>query len=361
MKLRSMLLLSLAIGLIGCQPAAEPPSAPVDADAPPRVTLMTYNVENMFDNRDDAGKNDNTYFPSERKQHQEHKDQCATIAVEKWRNECLHWDWSDDVVNTKLAAVAGAILQVNDGRGPDIVALQEVENAHILNRLRTEHLAAADYLPAILIEGHDIRGIDVAFLSRLPLVGDPVLHALPAEGIDRQRYDDTRGVLEATFRLPDGELLTGYAVHFPAPFHPTMLRVVAYNHLNGLLAGLPDGRMAFAAGDFNTTALEDQQQRMLDRLVRPHWTVVHEQGCTECLGTHYYSAGDAWSYLDMIIWSDGANRGADATWEIVPGSIHVAVDAPGQMLPNGTPASFEMPGATGISDHLPLHVDIAPK
>ena len=58
---------------------------------------------------------------------------------------------------------------MNDGRGADIIALQEVENVAILERLRTEYLADSGYLPAILIEGQDIRGIDVAFLSRLPL------------------------------------------------------------------------------------------------------------------------------------------------------------------------------------------------
>ena len=79
---------------------------------------------------------------------------------------------------TRWPSLADTIRQVNGGRGADIIALQEVENVAILERLRTEYLADLGYLPAILVEGTDTRGIDVAFLSRLPLAGEP--HAAPA-------------------------------------------------------------------------------------------------------------------------------------------------------------------------------------
>ena len=36
------------------------------------------------------------------------------------------------------------------------------------------------------------------------------------------------------FELPDGSVLTGFSVHFPAPFHPTEMREVAYRRLNEL-------------------------------------------------------------------------------------------------------------------------------
>jgi len=49
-------------------------------------------------------------------------------------------DWSDAVIDKKLTAIAGAILHVGGGRGPDILAFQEVENIVILERLRREHL-----------------------------------------------------------------------------------------------------------------------------------------------------------------------------------------------------------------------------
>jgi hypothetical protein len=160
--------------LLAC--GAAPPEI---LDTPPQshsVTIMTFNVQNLFDNNDDEGKDDRAYFALEDKQTDEHKKACAEITVERWRDECLYWDWSDSNIDGKLRALAKVILQVDDGRGADIIALQEVENISILERLRTEYLAEANYLPATLIEGDDLRGIDVAFLTRFELANEPVLH-----------------------------------------------------------------------------------------------------------------------------------------------------------------------------------------
>ena len=244
--------------------AAETPQAEDSA-----LTIMTFNVENLFDNVDDPGKDDRTYLALADKQNEEHRAACATIEVDRWREQCLDWDWNDDIIDKKLGVVAAAILQVGGGRGPDIVALQEIENIDILERLRTEYLGAAGYKPGTLIEGDDLRGIDVAFLTRLDLAEPPTLHRIDFSGVEQVRVYDTRGILEATFVRPDGSLLTGYSVHFPAPFHPTEMREAAYRHLNALRSELPPDRDAFAAGDFNTTTPEDSDEDMLDRFARP--------------------------------------------------------------------------------------------
>lgn len=362
MRLTTTLLRLLAAGtltftLLACEqdrstsPATEPASV-----AP--VSIMTFNVENLFDNVDDPGKNDLTFLALSAKQTAEHKAVCNEIDVDHWRDQCLNWDWSDDIIDHKLEVLAGVILQVNDGRGPDIVALQEVENLGILERLRNEHLVAAGYNDAILIEGSDLRGIDVAFLTRLPLAAAPTLHRTDFGDAEQKWVNDTRGILEATFELPDGSLLTGYAVHFPAPFQPTTMREAAYRHLNALRSALPPDRPAFAAGDFNTTSVEDREKAMLERFVRPHWTVAHEVGCKDCDGTSYYARRNDWSFLDMTLWAPARERGEKATWALRADSVRIANRAPGQVRPDGTPWRFEMPDGTGVSDHFPLIVSI---
>lgn len=335
-----------------------PPAASAPTN-PHAVTIMTFNVENLFDSRDEPGKNDNTFLPASHKRSDGHIAACRAIENEFWRDQCLNWDWSDSMVEAKLGAVARSILQVDGGRGPDIVALQEVENVGILERLRTEYLADAGYRPAILIEGDDRRGIDVAFLSRLETDGEAVLHQTDFSAFEAWRVEDTRGILETTFVLPDGTLLTGFAVHFPAPFHPTAMRAAAYRHLNELKAALPPGRPAFAAGDFNTTAREKREQGMLERFVRTDWVVAHESGCEGCKGTQYYPPDDSWSFLDMILWSPG--RGAQATWQLGDNSAQIANAAAGQVSPDGTPARFTVPAGDGVSDHWPLVVTIESK
>ena len=341
-----------ALLLSACRQEADP--TPDDTRSGPQVTIMTFNVENLFDNVNDPGKNDDTFLAIEDKQSDAHKALCADIEVERWRRQCLEWDWSDAVIEHKLAVVAEAILQVGDGRGADIVALQEIENLQILERLRTEYLYDADYLPAILIEGDDQRGIDVAFLTRLELYDEPRLQAIDFGDAEPERVLDTRGILQATFVLPGGELLTGFSVHFPAPFHPTGMRESAYERLNELRNALPAGRSAFAAGDFNTTSLEDREKAMFERFVRPYWTVTHDVGCNDCPGTSYYAPRDDWSFLDTILWS----RGENATWSLRADSVRIANRTPSQTRANGTPWRFEMPGGTGVSDHWPLVASI---
>jgi endonuclease/exonuclease/phosphatase family metal-dependent hydrolase len=341
-----------------------PPATDDAGDASP-VTIMTFNVENLFDTEDDPGKDDRTYLPLAMKQTAAHKAACAKVEVPAWREQCLDWDWSEDILERKLEVIARAILQVNDGQGPDVVALQEIENLAILERLRTEYLTDAGYRPSILIEGDDDRGIDVAFLSKLELAAEPTLHRIPFDSAEPARVADTRGILEASFVLPDGSLLTGYAVHFPAPFHPTEMRVSAYEFLARLLAGLPGDRPAFAAGDFNTTSEEDRNERMLDRFARPHWTVVHEQGCRDtrgaCRGSSYYARDDTWSFLDMILWAPAWDRGADATWDLRENTVRIANALPDQVRDDDLPARFALPEGRGVSDHWPLHVTIEPK
>ena len=342
--------------LIACSPANTPAPAPGIPDTP-EVTIMTFNVENLFDTTHDQGKDDYTYLPRSTKDDPEHIARCETIEVERWRRDCLELDWNESAVDFKLGQLAKAILQVNDGRGPDIIALQEVENSGILARLN-DRLGDSSYGEVILIEGRDLRGIDVAFLSRLPLASEPVLHAFDASAFP-DREDDTRGVLEATFVLPDGSRLTGFSVHFPAPFHPIEMREIAYDHLNALRAGIPPDHAVFAAGDFNTPLREMTESSVMDERVRPFWTVAHEVECSGCKGTNYWARGDSWSFLDMILFSPAAE--GDSNWQIQEGGVFVANTLEDQLNEDGTVRRFNLEDREGVSDHLPLVVTLEAK
>ena len=284
-----------------------------------------------------------------------HIDECNKIEVRSWRDECLYLDWSDDAVDFKLQSIAQTIRQV-DG-GPDIIAVQEVENVTILDRLASEYLADFGYQPAILIEGEDLRGIDVGFLSKLPLIDAPLLHNVRFPEFP-EREADTRGVLQATFALPDGTPLTGFAVHFPAPFHPTAMRETAYQHLGQLKAALPDEHVVFAAGDFNTTSTEAAETGILERFAAPHWTLAHKVACGDCKGTYYYARDDNWSFLDMLLFSPA--RGGNATWVLRADSVRIANGYPAQNDENGAPARHDSASRKGVSDHWPLVMTIEP-
>jgi len=302
----------------------------IDFNAPAvqsSLTVMTFNVQNLFDNIDDPGKDDKAYLPLAAKQNDAHIAACKEITVDSWRDECLHLDWSDAAIDHKLDVLAATIRQVGGGAGADIIT----------------------------IEGTDARGIDVAILSRLPLANEPQLHPLALPDFP-EREGDTRGVLQATFVLPDNSLLTTFAVHFPAPFHPTEMRVAAYEHLASLLDALPDDHHAFAAGDFNTTSKEDKREGLLDAFARPHWTLAHDVGCGECDGSYFYQRDSSWSFLDMIFFAPA--RGAKTTAQIRGDSVRIANSHPPQVSKIGTPERFRSDTGTGVSDHWPMTATI---
>jgi len=354
------------IALTGCALQREPETQPetrLETQPLPaeQVSIMAFNVENLFDTQDDPGKNDATYLPASVKSDPEHIAACNQIEVDRWRNDCLYLDWNEDALGFKLAQLAATILAYNDGLGPDIIALQEVENYRVLDRLRRERLSAAGYGEPVLIEGSDLRGIDVAFLSRLPVIGEPKLHPLDMSAFP-DRAMDTRGVLEASFELPDGTILTGYSVHFPAPFHPIEMRRVAYEHLNQLRATLPEHHVVFAAGDFNTPQREMEETTIMDDKVRPHWTVAHEVGCDGCLGTNYWSRGQSWSFLDMILFSPSTSSAlTEKRWTLDLNSIEVVTAYDDQLHDDGTPKRFNLQTREGVSDHLPLVMVLEPQ
>jgi len=320
-----------------------------------RVTLMTFNVENLFDTRDDPVKQDDSFLPLASKRDAAHRTYCNGLPATSWREQCRHWDWSEEALATKLDRVARAILQVNGGRGPDILALQEVENTEVLERLRSDYLGTAGYVTAALIQGDDPRGIDVAFLSRFPMRGEPTLHRVAhARG-----GGDVRGILEATFALPDGTLLTGYCAHFPAPGHAAATRREAFDALTALATKLPPGRLRFAAGDFNVSADEERRAHVTDGLLAAGWLAAHRAGCRGCRGSYYYAREREWSFLDMILVGPGLQPDdAGAGWRLSVESVRLANALPEQSTRSGHPAGFSLPAATGVSDHWPLVADL---
>lgn len=96
-----------------------------------QFSIMTWNVENLFDTRDP--------HPSD-----------PPLPTGK--------EYDQD-----LAKVAGTILAAG---APTVVALQEVENIGVLQELAAHELLAAYQYQPVLIEGFDSRGIDVGYLVR---------------------------------------------------------------------------------------------------------------------------------------------------------------------------------------------------
>lgn len=347
MKNKTVLLSVLTVGLSLCYTCASRALGPKDATKSNQFTVMTFNVENLFDTKHDSGKDDHTFLPKAEKKSPEHARRCEKIEVKKWKKQCLEFDWSEEVLGQKMKNLTSVVKSVDSGRGPDLLVLQEVENVGVLSKWSMQYLKAMNYQPPILIEGSDARGIDVALVSRFLLVGTPKLHPVPFVNMPDHRKKDARGILEATFSLPGGDTLRVFAVHFPAPYHDPEFRRQSLVFLNELLNRAP-GDLTLAAGDFNIPSDENDRERFIENLIEPLWTPVHKF-CADCLGTTYYAPKKNWSFLDMILVSKSFTN---ASWSIDKKSIRVVNGLSIQKNKKGHPKSFEWP--QGVSDHFPL-------
>lgn len=112
------------------------PEANVDSPAAATVghplVVASYNLQNLFDDEDDPYTYDE-----------------ATTAKPR----------------SQMQQVAGVIRETN----ADVLALQEVENRGYLQRFVDTMLAEMGYRHVVHFEGNDLRGIDVALLSRIPV------------------------------------------------------------------------------------------------------------------------------------------------------------------------------------------------
>ena len=302
-------------------------------------SAMTLNTQNLFDTVDDPKKNDKAYLPIELKKSQKHISSCQDIKVKSWKDECLYLDWDEDTKNTKLMNLANEIIKYNNS-GPDILALQEVENINILTQL-FKLLEPYGYKNLSLLEGKDYRGIDTALITKFNIV-DSKLHYITFTG--KYENKDTRPILEVTLDVNNKKLKI-YNVHFPAGYHDVSMRIDSLNFLKDLLNS--HKYPSIALGDFNINIKED---RKLDiyKSQETYWSVAHLNGCNKCKGTYYYAYEKNWSFLDSIFLSKDRNI------KYIPDSIDIHITKTNSYSETGRPIKFNTINKSGVSDHLPM-------
>lgn len=156
-----------------------------------RFRVMTYNVENLFDTRNDTLKNDNEFLPE---------------GERKWDSR-KYWD--------KLQKIAKVIAAVGEEQLPDLVALCEVENDSCLTDLTQRSVLRRAGYRYVMTQSRDARGVDVALLYQ-PARFRPLL----VENIDVHPEEigqkPTRDILHVTGLLQSSDTLDVYVCHMPS-------------------------------------------------------------------------------------------------------------------------------------------------
>lgn len=342
----------------------------LSAENSKKIKVMTYNVENLFDLEHDLGKDDWAYLPlAVKRKMPEHRAACNKVTNPTWRDECLNLDWNRTALNKKIANISSVINTSFNGSGPDILVLQEVENFKVLQELQQRGLQGKGFREIILIEGPDSRGIDVAILSKLPLLATKSHTVdLPKKNPTTEAHP-TRGILEATFKVGTKKL-TIYANHWPSQGNPTANRVAAAQTLSAAAeVAASRGEAIMALGDFNSLLPEingpvgaELQTQFVDAIEERLSSVPTS---TKTPGTHWYRG--SWSFLDRIyVGAESEKLGLRVNW------ISLDVHAPefamrvnefkrrdGSVERTMIPHRFSAEKQTGYADHLPLMVEVS--
>lgn len=329
------------------------------ADPSQEVIVMSFNLENLFDTVPDEGREDATFISKTFKGTPQHRLTCAKQSSPSRMQECLEKDWNEAVLQKKMERLATVILGVNGGRGPDILITVETENLRVLKMLNEKYLEPAGYGSVVLLEGPDLRGIDIGMLSRFPVDGEAKLQLIefqPKNDEDKEWMARSRGILQTTFKLPSGDLLTVMGVHFPSQANPTYWREQSIATLNKMKSQLPKDRLVIAAGDFNISAEEDNREGLYRDNIGKEWLVSHYIGCRGCDGTHNYRGG--WSFLDAILFSPNFGPQGSAPWQVDGNSVQVVKNSRFQTSVFNSPARFDENSPVGVSDHYPIKAKI---
>ena len=240
-------------------------------------TIVEMNCENLFDYRHDTLKNDMEFTPEGIRQ------------------------WNFSRYRQKTVNIAKALMSCSpEGTLPDLMALSEVENDSVMNRLtRLTPLKGGNY-GYVMTDSRDQRGIDVALVYRRLTFKPLDTQSIRVEG----DFGDhpPRDILYVKGLTGNSDTLHVMVVHAPSRIggSETEPRRMAFSYalthiIDSLYQASPEARI-IVAGDFNATSSE----RPLKELTN-HGMVDTDhgaEGTNGAKGTYKYK-GD-WETIDHI-------------------------------------------------------------
>lgn len=308
-----------------------------------QFTIAFYNVENLFDTIDDPNIKDEDFLPT------------SKVA------------WTSDRYSRKLTNIARAIVSIDSVNLPAVVGLAEVENISALNDLISKTTLQRGNYQAILEEGSDMRGIDVAMMFRKDVMKYIGHHSLPSA----QSFK-TRSVLYV--RLTDAKKDTFHIFvnHWKSRSggatetepkrieNATMLK-----HLTGsVLAHNPKANIVIM-GDLNDEPNNKSISEILgakkpEKKITPTslYNLMYER-FRQGEGTLYYKD---WDLFDQFVVSGNLLNKKPGKGAVIL-SPYAFIFKPewllyknkaGDMVPNRTAGSRDYFG--GYSDHLPVYL-----
>ncbi len=328
-----LLLLPLLLFLVSCSPAS------VRRES--RITIMSFNVQNLFDHRADGGE------------YEEYDPQKSS--------------WNEESYHLRLRRVAQVITQ-GSSRSPDIVLLQEIEHIGVLEDLWRLYLAREGYTYYLATESSG--STEVGVISRVSPQEVSVHHI---EGFPFH----TRPIMEMHYTFGD-ETLVLFNNHWkskiPSPQESEPLRIAMAEVLLRRIVELGSSNYAIVVGgDFN----ESYKENLLVRGAYPTAIslggggrielepIPESLGAYSSIGTLYtpwllepsgigsFWYGGEWEHIDQFMINHVLLNG-----EGIEYSRFSVVNPPFLLTEKGYPYRWSVATLRGYSDHLPILLDL---
>jgi predicted extracellular nuclease len=303
-------------------------------------TVLSYNVENLFDTADDPKIPDEEFLPQSEKK------------------------WTKERYQKKLDDLAKVISGVNPSDFPEIVGLVEIENQSVLEDLiHTAALKSHQYA-IVHEESPDYRGIDVALLYRKDAFKIEWHETLPVVFPEDTAFK-TRDILHVVGKVKKNTVHV-FVNHWPSRIggdektEPKRVNAasVLKKKVDEIMAADPDARIIIM-GDMNDEPLNKSLQETLEakspdsgaklvNLMMPD----DQKG----LGTYFYSGN--WNMLDNLVVSNALITGKKTRVENNKGEIYrsdwmIFTNKNGDKTPNRSYVGDKYTG--GVSDHFPVY------
>jgi predicted extracellular nuclease len=271
----------------------------IAADAE-ELCLVSWNVENLFDLEDDPSvEGDEEFTPQSDKK------------------------WTKERQEIKLKNLSSVISKLNNGHGPDVLGLCEVENRKVVELLIAKLAPLGRKYEIVHKDSPSDRGIDTALIydAKVFNLVDKKFHFVDA--------DNTRDIVEAELKRvgggADGKSLFVFVNHWPSRGNDEWQRCMAGHVLrkrvDEILAADPKAELVMV-GDFNdepdnvSIAKFLGAAKVTDSL--PIDGLFNTTAYVPASGKGSYVYDDKWELIDHIIVSPGMLDQEGYSWK--PGS-----------------------------------------
>jgi predicted extracellular nuclease len=311
------------------------------------LTVMFYNVENLFDTSDDSLTADEEFLPKSPKK------------------------WDSEKYNKKISDLARVISSVNEKELPALIGLAEVENKKVLEDLVSSPKLRKGKYGIVHFDSKDERGIDAALLYNSEEIELLDSKAIPVS-FGKDINDLTRDILFVKCRIKGDRIINVFVNHWPSRSpsqeESEMKRVMAALALRkevDNILNIDNEAAVLIMGDFNDEPTNRSVFQILnasDKRKNAHYRDLYNLmfDSHNINGEGSITYKDAWQMFDQIIVSQsllsqqGGYHVSYSDGKVFKnGEVLVKDPVTGAMIINRTFGGDKYLG--GVSDHLPVY------